>query len=577
MPLPGGVADGELTPDKPESPAKSASNPRDNALGPVCRRVGGEMLARTISPSASSLDAPAPADDPKPGAGSGATLEEGDRLFTAGKYLEAGECYAASPARIGCRPIGRNTGRTAAWSRSLAESIFDRDRARVGRDRGGNRAVSSGSRPNIWYGEYLRSKVAEVRKSGRRPLGASRITWSARNRARRKPARRTRRPIAASLRKRSWARGERPSRAAAPPAPAASPEVLLNLPGDSSPSPSSRRPLTQARQTIADTRMHRPDAATVPALDRLPGLTRRPATIAATDGLADLRDRQFSDLSSRRSPGRGGRAGRRGRACGPGKTLGKPGRAATLDTRVRDLPVSHRQGLRPRTEQPEDSPGFSTIESNGNRVITRRMNLRADHPQVLAAILPHEVTHVVLADLFTTQQIPRWADEGIAVLSEPSAEQEPAAAELHEPLEAGRVFDLRKLMSMDYPDAKDWSLYYAQSVSLDAIPGRTRTARAIDPVRAGIQRKGIEAAFAGTYRIGGFAELQERWTECATAVAPVREASRDPVLNLPEPRSNDSARTRPSTARRSPARSGRARSTRSGPDRTTSVSQMMAK
>ena len=48
-----------------------------------------------------------------------------------------------------------------------------------------------------------------------------------------------------------------------------------------------------------------------------------------------------------------------------------------------------------------------------------RTNLRADHPQVLTAILPHEVTHVVLADLFTTQQIPRWADEGMAVLAEP--------------------------------------------------------------------------------------------------------------------------------------------------------------
>ena len=92
--------------------------------------------------------------------------------------------------------------------------------------------------------------------------------------------------------------------------------------------------------------------------------------------------------------------------------------------------------------------------------------MRADHPQVLTAILPHEVTHVVLADLFTTQQIPRWADEGIAVLAEPRAEQQVRAAELQEPLEAGRIFDLSKLMAMDYPAAKDWSLYYAQSVSL---------------------------------------------------------------------------------------------------------------
>ena len=71
------------------------------------------------------------------------------------------------------------------------------------------------------------------------------------------------------------------------------------------------------------------------------------------------------------------------------------------------------------TDQPESSPGFSTMMCNGNRVVARRMNLRADHPLLVTAILPHEVTHVVLADLFTTQQIPRWADEGLAVLAEP--------------------------------------------------------------------------------------------------------------------------------------------------------------
>src|SRR5262249_29870343 len=118
------------------------------------------------------------------------------------------------------------------------------------------------------------------------------------------------------------------------------------------------------------------------------------------------------------------------------------------------------------TNQPESSQGFSTIACNGNKITSRRTNLRADHPQLLTAVLPHEITHVVLADLFTVEQIPRWADEGIAVLSEPPTDQQSRAAELEAPLAAGRVFELQKLMAMDYPDSKDWSLYYAQSVSL---------------------------------------------------------------------------------------------------------------
>ena len=82
------------------------------------------------------------------------------------------------------------------------------------------------------------------------------------------------------------------------------------------------------------------------------------------------------------------------------------------------------------TGQPEISPGISTMANNGIRVLSRRMNLRADNPLLLTATLPHEVTHIVLADVFVVQQIPRWADEGIAVLAEPATEQHHREADL---------------------------------------------------------------------------------------------------------------------------------------------------
>ena len=109
------------------------------------------------------------------------------------------------------------------------------------------------------------------------------------------------------------------------------------------------------------------------------------------------------------------------------------------------------------TGQPEDSPGFSTMGMNGGRIISRRVNLRADHPTLVQAVLPHEITHVILADIFPTQQVPRWADEGLAVLSEPADEQQRRAADLIEPLAANRLFPLDALMSMDYPDNRYWS------------------------------------------------------------------------------------------------------------------------
>lgn len=163
------------------------------------------------------------------------------------------------------------------------------------------------------------------------------------------------------------------------------------------------------------------------------------------------------------------------------------------------------------TGQPGDSPGFSTMGLNGGQVVARRINLRADHPNLLTAILPHEVTHVVLADVFREIQVPRWADEGMAVLSEPTSEQELRAADLKQPLAENRLFRLGDLMSMDYPDGRYWSLYYAQSVSLTRYLVERGSPEKFIEFVLGSQRSGIDAELRRVYGIKNVAELQARW------------------------------------------------------------------
>jgi hypothetical protein len=187
------------------------------------------------------------------------------------------------------------------------------------------------------------------------------------------------------------------------------------------------------------------------------------------------------------------------------------------------------------TGQPADSPGFSTMGLNAGRVVARRVNLRADHANLLAAVLPHEVTHVVLADLFPDLQIPRWADEGIAVLAEPDSEQSLRAADLTKPLEAGQLFALGDLMRMDYPDGKHWSLYYAQSVSLTRfLVSQGTPAQFVEFVR-GSQRNGVEPELRRIYGIDGLDRLQDRWLAYArggpTAVA-VAEPEATPAASV---------------------------------------------
>jgi hypothetical protein len=180
------------------------------------------------------------------------------------------------------------------------------------------------------------------------------------------------------------------------------------------------------------------------------------------------------------------------------------------------------------TGQPEESPGFSTMGMNGGRIIARRVNLRVDHPNLLRAILPHEITHVVLADLFPQQQIPRWADEGMAVLSEPPSEQHLRAADLNEPLSSGRLFNLKQLMTMDYPEERFWALYYAQSVSLTRFLVEKGSPTQFVQFVQRSQQSGPDAELRRIYNIDGFADLQARWAayaksrsaESATATAP---------------------------------------------------------
>ncbi len=191
------------------------------------------------------------------------------------------------------------------------------------------------------------------------------------------------------------------------------------------------------------------------------------------------------------------------------------------------------QSLAQATGQPEQSPGFSTMASDGTKVVTRKMNLRADHPDLLVSILPHEVTHVVLADLFTAQQIPRWADEGLAVMAEPAPERAGRAAEFKEPLQNGRAFKLKSLMSMDYPDPRDWNLYYAESVLLTRFLIEQGKPDQFIAFAKRAQSDNIEPALREIYQIDGFADLEARFGDYARRQLGVQTAEAIDVENLP--------------------------------------------
>jgi len=120
---------------------------------------------------------------------------------------------------------------------------------------------------------------------------------------------------------------------------------------------------------------------------------------------------------------------------------------------------------------------------------------------------------VVLAGHFDQHAVPRWADEGIATLSEPPERLEKYRRALSQLARTGQLFTLRELLTLEqYPDRRRIDVFYAQSVSLVEFLTQQRDATTLTAfVRDGL-RQGYEASLQKHYG-WNLDELQMRWQQ----------------------------------------------------------------
>jgi hypothetical protein len=158
------------------------------------------------------------------------------------------------------------------------------------------------------------------------------------------------------------------------------------------------------------------------------------------------------------------------------------------------------------------SSGCATIDLEKGRVVKRRVDLRADADDWMNSALPHELTHVVLAEKFTAKQIPRWADEGMAILSEPVAKQALRRSAMQRALARTPRFAAGDLLSLaEYPAADRRDVFYGESASLVAyLIELDSPARFLEFTQLG-QKQGFERALAEVYQIRSLADLDARW------------------------------------------------------------------
>ncbi len=215
----------------------------------------------------------------------------------------------------------------------------------------------------------------------------------------------------------------------------------------------------------------------------------------------------------------------------------------------RELPKWERRcEIRYKPTSGTDVGGTTTLTFTApGSVVSMRMELTGSYPGVLANALPHEVMHTVLASHFG-KPVPRWADEGIAVLTDPESAQHKYAVKTAELLNLGRGIPLRHLFALEeYP--KDLHVLYAQGYSVCRfLLGRKPAggeAALLDFVRRGMA-DGWEPAAKAVYGFTDLDAMQAEWIVSLRVPQP-------PVPAPPVPRPVPSSQVLPPPATAPPA------------------------
>ncbi|HEX3871989.1 MAG TPA: hypothetical protein VHV77_16200 [Pirellulales bacterium] len=166
----------------------------------------------------------------------------------------------------------------------------------------------------------------------------------------------------------------------------------------------------------------------------------------------------------------------------------------------------------------QQTAGSSYIEMGDNAVTTRRIDLRADHPLGYRDALAHEMTHVVIAARFVERQIPRWADEGMAVLADSALKQTAHLADLRHAHTRGQSFRLAQLFALEnYPRPDQQATFYGQSVSLAKFLVERGSAEQLVRFVELATKSGYDTAARDVYQFEGVAALERAWLSHLTS------------------------------------------------------------
>jgi hypothetical protein len=154
--------------------------------------------------------------------------------------------------------------------------------------------------------------------------------------------------------------------------------------------------------------------------------------------------------------------------------------------------------------------GATTFDFRGNYV-WQRMHIEGPLDRLLASVLPHEITHTVFAHYFR-RPVPRWADEGGAVLSEDDQERTQHDLMVRRILNAGKAIPLARLFGLtEYPH--DVGALYAEGFSVaNFLVDNSNRKTFLDFVAYGMTY-GWDGAAQTYFRYTNVNQLEQAWID----------------------------------------------------------------
>jgi hypothetical protein len=190
-------------------------------------------------------------------------------------------------------------------------------------------------------------------------------------------------------------------------------------------------------------------------------------------------------------------------------------------------------------QAPGGATTFTFHERGG--VSSQRMEIEGPVDRLIASVLPHEITHTVFAYHFGCP-LPRWADEGGAVLSEDDLERERHDRMVRQFLNAGQAFQLKYLLNLrEYPrQGQQVGCLYAQGFSLvNYLVYRSNRQTYLNFVAAGMNH-GWDYAAQKYFQHKNVEELEQAWLKHlrdtkrkpATMLASNQSSGKEPVKGV---------------------------------------------